>query len=255
MTIFSDGADSIASAGNALNGPGINAPFSPSIKPNQTLASFNGQNKQGWWKLKCADGVGLDFGYVSVWGLQISSVPIIKTLKLTALIQGFYDNSQNKMVQDTAVIYLKDVNSPYNNLDTAKHILDSTGKGNFSYFNITNGVPFFIVAKHRNSIETWSSAGYSFSSDTLYYDFTLAASQAYQSNQIQVDTSPVEFAIYNADVNLDEIVDAQDIIFIYNDIDTTGYVTTDVTGDDYVDVSDLVLAYNNANNVVSVIRP
>ncbi len=87
--------------------------------------------------------------------------------------------------------------------------------------------------------------------------FTLAASQACNSNQKQVDNTPLVFANYNGDVNQDQIIDSQDIISVFNELNNfaTGYVVTDLTGDNFVDVSDIIIVYNNAHDVIGVITP
>ena len=257
MTIFSDAADSITSLGTDVNGPGIGPPFSPAVKPGQPLSAFNGQNQQGWWKLKFVDNISGDKGYVQGWGIKIVPGLYTRTLKLTALIQGFYNSSSNKMVKDTARVYLKSTIAPYNNLDSASAVLDTAGRSNFPFLNISNGVPFHIVLKHRNSIETWSSAGYIFSSDTLYYDFTLAASQAYGANQIKIDYTPVKFAVYNGDADKNGLVNLSDILNVYNaaTVFVTGYVVTDMTGDNITDLTDIILSYNNSSKFVAKITP
>jgi hypothetical protein len=74
---------------------------------------------------------------------------------------------------------------------------------------------------------------------------------------IQVDASPVRFAIFGGDVNQDGTVDATDVSTIDNDASNfiSGYVVTDLTGDDFVDGTDFSIADNNAANFVSVVRP
>jgi hypothetical protein len=92
---------------------------------------------------------------------------------------------------------------------------------------------------------------------TVNYDFTNAASQSFGDNMKQVDSSPVRYAIYSGDENLDGNIDVSDIVDIYNDLlnGTSGYVKTDVNGDYFVDVSDLLIAYNNSLNVIIMITP
>jgi hypothetical protein len=96
-----------------------------------------------------------------------------------------------------------------------------------------------------------------FTGNFLSYDFTTTASQAFGSNMIQVDASPVRFAIFGGDVNQDGTVDATDVSTIDNDASNfiSGYVVTDLTGDDFVDGTDFSIADNNAANFVSVVRP
>jgi hypothetical protein len=65
------------------------------------------------------------------------------------------------------------------------------------------------------------------------------------------------WCLYSGDTNYDGVIDAGDIIQIYNDLIslTSGYVITDLTGDNFVDISDLLYCYNNAINSVTVITP
>lgn len=179
------------------------------------------------------------------------------TLSQKICIQGFYNPVRDAMVSDILNVYLRNAVSPYEVLDFAWAVVDSTGYGSFQFSNAVNGMDYFIQLEHRNSLETWSNTPQQFTSSSLSYDFTSASSQAYGDNMIQIDTSPVKYAIYSGDVNQDGTIDAGDLIDIYNDIlaGQSGYVPTDVNGDDFIDVSDLIITYNNALNVVSVIRP
>jgi hypothetical protein len=74
---------------------------------------------------------------------------------------------------------------------------------------------------------------------------------------IQVDNSPVKYAIYGGDVDRDGNTDASDISVIDNDALNTlsGYVVSDLTGDDFVDANDISIVDNNSLNSVSVITP
>lgn len=252
MTIFSDGADSIAASGfSTLNGPGISSPFSPVIKPDQQLSTFNGQSRAGWWELKCIDQAGADIGYVNAWGLNLLSQ---KTLNVTALLQGFYNASTDKLKSDTARMYFRIPLPPYPIVDSSKAVLDSNGNANFYFTKVNNG---YRVIKHRNSIETWSSSPIPFIGDSSSYNFSASASNAYGNNQIQVDFSPLRYAIYGGDVNQDGLVDLTDNQLIDNDASNfvTGYGITDITGDNIVDLNDAALADNNASKFVSKITP
>lgn len=179
------------------------------------------------------------------------------TLNLTATIEGFYNSSSNIMVPDSVIVYLRNALPPYANSQSAKSVLDNSGIGNFSFFNVNSSTSYYIVIKHRNSIETWSSSAITFSSQSLAYDFTSAANKAFGSNQIQIDNSPVKFAIYSGDVNQDGIIDGTDASLIDNDASNfiTGYVPADLDGNDFVDGSDGAIADNNAFNFVTKIVP
>ena len=73
----------------------------------------------------------------------------------------------------------------------------------------------------------------------------------------QVDDSPIRFAIYSGDVNLDGIIDLNDVLLIYNDANNfvTGYIETDVTGNNITDLTDVIIAYNNSAGFVVSIYP
>ncbi|MEO6695897.1 MAG: hypothetical protein ABIO41_11925 [Ignavibacteria bacterium] len=175
-------------------------------------------------------------------------------LNLSSLIQGFYDPSINKMVSDTSIVYLRNTSAPYSVVDSSKSILDSNGAGSFTFSNAVNGTPYYIVVTHRNSIETWSAAGQSFTAGNLTYNFTSSSSQAYGNNLVLKGS---KYCIYSGDVNQDDAVDATDLIQTYNasSIFSTGYLNTDINGDNFTDISDLILAYNNSSGFVSTRRP
>ena len=176
------------------------------------------------------------------------------TLDLTALFEGFYNVSTDKMIQDTAVVYLRSSLSPYLLIDSAKSFIDSIGHGSFIFNNATSGVGYFLVVKHRNSIETWSSTPSAFISNELTYNFTTSSSQAFGNNLVNKGS---RYCIYSGDVNQDGIVDGNDASDIDNDAYNfiTGYVSTDLTGDNIIDASDASIVDNNTKNFVGKITP
>ncbi|MEO8665954.1 MAG: integrin alpha [Ignavibacteria bacterium] len=202
-------------------------------------------------------------GYSTFTGrayMFLSTAPVPHgLLNLTLIMEGFYDNSIDRMrMSDTARIYLRNSAPPYAIVDSSKGIINKylfTGK-----FIIKNAPPgnYFIAVKHRNSIETWSSVPTSYTNAVASnYTFITAATRAFGNNQIQIDASPTRYAIYSGDVNHDGLVNLTDILSVYNGSTNfqTGYVNTDVTGDNVVNLSDLTLTYNNSTKFVHVIRP
>jgi hypothetical protein len=181
------------------------------------------------------------------------------TLNIKVIQEGFYNTgTQTLNKKDTVRAYLHLDFFPYSVLDSSISTVDSvTFTGSFTFSTPSGN--YYIVVKHRNTIETWSkSGGEAFTAGaTMNYDFTDAVTKAYQNNMVQVDNAPVRFAVYSGDVNQDGVVDASDISDDENDVvnAASGYVNTDVTGDDYVDASDLSIIENNSINNVVVKKP
>lgn len=177
----------------------------------------------------------------------------VKILKITAHIEGFYNQYTNTMFEDTVNVTLRDDDYPFAIIDSAKSYLNSSGVGIFSFASVLNYHDLRIVINHRNSIETWSNEAV-FINDTLSYNLTTAASQAY-GNNLKLKGS--KYCIYSGDVDQDGVVDLYDISLVDNAAFNfiSGYVRTDLNGDGNVDVSDLAIAGNNAYNFVVRITP
>ncbi|MCY7363681.1 MAG: hypothetical protein LH629_16680, partial [Ignavibacteria bacterium] len=170
----------------------------------------------------------------------------------------FYSSGTNLMVRDSMRVYVRNATSPYAIVDSGKAFLSTSGAGSISFTRTFNAVNYFFIFKHRNSMETWSkSPGQSFLTYALSYDLTTAAAQAYGNNIIQVDASPVKFAVYGGDVDKDGAIDAQDVSDVENAsfISLSGYVQTDLTGDDFVDASDIAIVDYNADLTILLQRP
>ncbi len=180
-----------------------------------------------------------------------------KVLNLTMLIEGLYNPATNATVQDTVRVYARSNVNPYFIIDSAKGVINSSGQVSVIFTQVQNGQPYYLQVKHRNSLETWSKTTQTFTGSILNYDFTTSATKAFGDNMKQVDSSPVEFAVYSGDVNKDGTVDATDLAAIDNDAQNfvSGYVVTDLNGDSFIDGTDYSLADNNATNFVSVVRP
>ena len=117
------------------------------------------------------------------------------------------------------------------------------------------GHEYYLIIKHRNSIETWS-ANPVLLSNQFNYDFTTSATQAYGNNQVEVETGI--FAIYTGDLNQDGFIDSFDYPTLDTDIfnGVSGmYVNTDLNGDGFVDSFDFPVFDANSYNGVSVMTP
>ena len=214
-------------------------------------------------------------GYTKDWGetedYTINIIPATptKTLNLTAFLEGLYPESGGIAMSkarnasdeqfpgttaDIITVELHDAVSPFmlaGGPYTAN--LNIGGTASLS-IPAAFSASYYIVVKHRNSIQTWSANPVSFSGSTIYYNFSTAATTAYGNNLKQI--GPL-FLIYCGDVNQDGIVNALD----QAELETAavgfvmGYLTTDVNGDGIVDAFDLILTDNNAAGFVMVRKP
>ncbi len=179
--------------------------------------------------------------------------PPLKSVDLKYRLETAYP------VLDTMRVYLANAIAPFEIIDSSIVFPEAINlKYNAfpSFEKAVSGVNYYIILKHRNSIETWSTP-VTFTSDVISYDFTTSVSKAYGNNLKRISTAPVIYSIYGGDVNQDGTVDLNDMTRIDNDSYnfTTGYVDTDVNGDNFVDLHDMTIVDNNSYNFVSVIRP
>ncbi|HQY50852.1 MAG TPA: choice-of-anchor B family protein [Ignavibacteria bacterium] len=189
-------------------------------------------------------------------GLYVLKTPF----NITMAVEGFYNSATNQMnISDTVRAYLRNSNSPYSIVDSSKALVSSANlTGKFDFFNAPAG-SYYLVMKHRNTVDTWSSAtpiDYN-PMKMNSYNFTDASSKAYGNNMSQVDFSPVKYGVYSGDANRDNAIDLADLGLIDNDASnfTTGYFPTDVNGDNITDLDDVTLTDNNSFNFITAIVP
>jgi hypothetical protein len=183
--------------------------------------------------------------------------PASANINITVIPEGFYNLSTLKLeMRDTVTAYIANSAFPFAKIDSSKAVIDSvTFTGAFNFRNISNGT-YYIIVKHRNSMETWSSSGGEniTNGSTVSYDFTSALSKAYGNNMALKGS---KYCIYSGDVNQDGIIDATDVSSVENDAvnSANGYVNTDLTGDSFTDASDVSIVENNSSAGVILISP
>jgi glucose/arabinose dehydrogenase len=181
----------------------------------------------------------------------------VATLELKLSIEGFYDNTNDRLrMSDTVTVYARQTSAPFSVIDSATAVIDSlTFSGVFVFNNAPTGT-YYLQTNHRNALETWSSAGGSTltKGGQVSYNFTNLAAKAYGNNQIYIDP---KFNIYSGDIMKDGFVSLDDVLSAYNDASNflTGYVPSDVTGNNITDLVDILLVYNNSSNFIQSIAP
>ena len=198
-------------------------------------------------------------GHVNITESVTQYIPKLN-LKVKIIPEGFYYSATGRLnIKDAVKVILRNNYPPFNVVDSASAMIDSnTYSGNFIFNNAVSGY-YYIQAVHRNSITTWSKSGGELIEREIpkTYDFTTGQTKSFGSNSVQVNNSPVRYAIYSGDINQDGMADLSDEVSVFNDAGnfTVGYVNTDVTGNNTVDLNDLTITYNNAANFVLAITP
>jgi bacillopeptidase F len=168
---------------------------------------------------------------------------IFELTSFTALVEGFYDGTS--MVSDTVTVELRNTSVPYTLIDQTKILLNNNGQGSGSFFNAVNGTPYYLVVKHRNAVETWSSTPQTFTTNSMSYDFTTGQNKAYGNNLKLIGS---KWCIYGGDVNQDGFVETADVNLVFTDNvnGSTGYIPTDLNGDMLTEIEDLNIVFTNS---------
>ncbi len=114
---------------------------------------------------------------------------------------------------------------------------------------------YYLTLKHRNHLETVSSAPVNFGVFTVNYDFTDAATKAYGNNLKELVDG--KFGIFAGDVNQDGFINVADRSLVQSALLAliNGYVVEDVNGDGNVNVLDRSLVQTGLLNFVVKITP
>lgn len=99
-------------------------------------------------------------------------------LQLKVFIEGFYTGNE-EMVEivspgntDTITVGLASPSSPFNILYTDRKTVNKQGDGVFEFSSAAQGNSYYIVVRHRNSIEIWSKTPVLFNLPVNTFDFT-----------------------------------------------------------------------------------
>ncbi len=178
----------------------------------------------------------------------------VVSLELNAKMEGFWNGSS--MVSDSVTLLLRASLYPYNVVDSAKVKLNSNGYALANFLNASSGIYYYLVVKHRNSIETWSKSVMQFTMGyPISYDFTTSKTKAYGDN-LKLKNS--EYCFYSGDVNQNGTIDLTDVLMVHNtaqQLFQSTYAVTDTDGDGYTDLTDVLITYNNSTNFIVKIRP
>lgn len=176
----------------------------------------------------------------------------VKSLQLKLLIEGRFNG--NSMIPDSVTVELRNQNNPFNLIEQKKVLVNVEGNVNIQLNNVANNSSYYLVVKHNNSLETWSSNPITFMNDLASYDFTTSANKAFGNNQKLVGNS---WCLISGDVNQDGYIEIDDLVNVYinNVLNIGGYVNTDLNGDLITDMTDVNIVLQNNNLGYSIKKP
>lgn len=176
----------------------------------------------------------------------------VELASFTALIEGLFNGES--MIPDTVTVELRNSFEPYALVDEVKILLNQNGNGSGRFYTAVNNIPYYLVLKHRNALETWSSAPLIFTNNQLAYDFTTSQDQAFGNNLKLVGN---KWCIYSGDVNQDGMIETDDLskIFTDNVEGVQGYTATDLNGDNFIEIEDINIVFRNSVSGIEIKRP
>lgn len=245
------------------NQPWCNA--TPSGNGNGTITVLFSENTSGIPRTAVITVTVSGLDPVEVTLLQEASQE--KELDLTLFIEGLFngtgmDKAQNESgsqfpgnIADQITVELHNGTAPYA-LAGGPYLTDVNTDGTARVIipAIPEGGSYFIVVKHRNSIETWNTSPVSFSGTIISYNFSDAVSRAFGNN---LKLMAGRYVIFGGDVNQDGQVDVADMTPVDNDAAgfVSGYLATDVNGDGIIDTADMTIPDNNSSMFIGRISP
>lgn len=191
-----------------------------------------------------------------------------KNLNLSLLLQGLYNESGtmrtakdesglprwDENVADRISVALHNGNNYEEVIFTVSDVdLLIDGSANIIIPAIYNE-SYYIVIRHRNSIETVSAEPVSFYGAAITYNFNVNT-KAFGNNM--AITSDGWWTIYGGDVSQDGIIDTGDMTPVDNAsrIFLSGYLYQDVNGDGFIDTADMTIIDNNASQFIGAMHP
>ena len=190
--------------------------------------------------------------------LFLSAFPVYSfsqsTLNVKAFVEGYYIDTPGVMTAvidpvsqpalfDTITVELHSVSDTITEF-SEKVVFNINGEGTVTLPPVIFGNYYYLVLKHRNSIQTWSKLPVLITAVTDY-DFTTSITTAFGDNLKWVTNAA---CMFSGDLNQDNLIDSADLgligsvlpLFLYD-----YYLLYDLNGDSAVDVIDMNSLDNN----------
>lgn len=234
----------------------------------QVTVTYTYDNLHRLTQASYSSGVNIMYSYDALGNrTQENRTITITIVNLKLNIEGYYDTATQQMrpvkmnqgegsdatiVDDITV----ELVNPATNVAvaTTTAVLKTNGTAVCNFQTIPFGF-YYLVVKHRNTIQTWSASPVLISAIPLIYDFSSAVSKAYGDNMKELESQVYGF--YSGDINQDQVIDGSDLPELNNDIENSayGFLSTDLNGDGSTDNSDAPFIFDNITNSIFSIHP
>ncbi len=200
-----------------------------------------------------------------------------KTLNITVFLQGFYAGNSTMTktkdyvgsiavdkfsgtIVDTITVELHDAtyysSVLYTTYGIELNVNGTTNTPGLTFISIPNTFTgnYYITIKHRNHIETTTTAPVSFAANIISYNFSDAISKSYGNNLKQIGNIYCNFA---GDLNQDGFVNLTDLSTVNSTALqlSKGFNVSDINGDGLVNLTDLSAVNSAALQLIKRIIP
>lgn len=177
----------------------------------------------------------------------------------TGMVAARYDNltasglsAGNATDVDEVIVELHDGTTPSIVAHTVTGILQTDGSMSVTFPADAAGNSYYIVLKHRSSLQLWS-ANPVLISESTDYDFSTDLGQAYTDGSFEpmATLAPGVYGMYSGDLNQDDFIDPADFPSFELDQDNSAInglylLSADMNGDTFVDPADYPVYDGNA---------
>jgi hypothetical protein len=176
------------------------------------------------------------------------------TVNLKVYIDGLYSGSGllaedpalgQTGICDTLRLQLASATGNHSILFEDTALLHTDGTVQFEFPGSVIGNNYYLIVRHRNTLETWSPSPLTINTSITTYDFTDGQGKAYGSNL--KDLNDGNFAIYSGDINADGIIDFMDVSIMQQSLGLfeSDYLPADLNGNGMIESSDYSVLENN----------
>ncbi|REK34202.1 MAG: hypothetical protein DWQ44_07345 [Bacteroidetes bacterium] len=180
----------------------------------QGTSMFSGPLLAGatyYWRVAPVNATGAAQGCIN---LAFATEPFQHGLQVKVFLESLYKGNRKMVssispsgldtIADTVTVCLASPTSPFSILHTSKTVLSTNGIAIGYFSQPALAQSYYIVVKHRFSLDLWSATPFQFNDPDTLYNFADSLQKAFGSNQVLIDSAL--WAMHSGDVNLNGVI-------------------------------------------------